>query len=185
MRWKPIAPNKGSHFPPTPSLVLQPRQLKRPEDHVRLNELLAANQALTIVYVLKDELKQLWRQPSPDAAQNAWRAWSEKALASGIAPLVRFARKLEPYLASIVASASWRLNTSALEGINNRIKVIKRMACGYRDNAYFFLKIRAAFPVLFAYRRLTALATAARAAMVTLTSVAAPWTTPYLPSTAT
>ncbi|GAB3338902.1 hypothetical protein GCM10027512_06050 [Chromohalobacter beijerinckii] len=33
-----------------------------------------------------------------------------------------------------------RLNTSVLEGINNRIKIIKRMAYGYRDTAYFFLK---------------------------------------------
>jgi len=24
--------------------------------------------------------------------------------------------------------------------------IIKRMACGFRDDAYFFLKIRAAFP---------------------------------------
>ena len=28
----------------------------------------------------------------------------------------------------------------------NKIKVIKRMAYGFRDDAYFFLKIRAAFP---------------------------------------
>ena len=33
-----------------------------------------------------------------------------------------------------------------VEGINNKIKVIKRMAYGFRDDAYFFLKIRAAFP---------------------------------------
>ncbi|WP_162605112.1 transposase, partial [Geomonas oryzae] len=33
-----------------------------------------------------------------------------------------------------------------LEGINNKIKVIKRVAYGYRDHDYFFLKIRAAFP---------------------------------------
>ncbi len=32
------------------------------------------------------------------------------------------------------------------EGINNTIKVIKRRAYGYRDEQYFFLKIRAAFP---------------------------------------
>jgi len=38
------------------------------------------------------------------------------------------------------------LNTSVLEGINNKIKVIKRMAYGFRDDAYFFLKIRSAFP---------------------------------------
>ena len=33
-----------------------------------------------------------------------------------------------------------------VEGINNTIKVIKRRAYGYRDQEYFFLKIRAAFP---------------------------------------
>ncbi|MFV3378600.1 transposase, partial [Pseudomonas sp. NY11226] len=36
--------------------------------------------------------------------------------------------------------------TSVLEGVNNRIKVIKRMAYGFRDSEYFFLKIKAAFP---------------------------------------
>ena len=33
-----------------------------------------------------------------------------------------------------------------IEGINNRIKVIKRMAYGFRDEACFFLRIRGAFP---------------------------------------
>lgn len=27
-----------------------------------------------------------------------------------------------------------------------KVKVITRMACGFRDDEYFFLKIRAAFP---------------------------------------
>lgn len=30
--------------------------------------------------------------------------------------------------------------------MNNRIKAIKRMAYGFRDSAYFFLKIKATFP---------------------------------------
>ena len=30
--------------------------------------------------------------------------------------------------------------------MNNRIKVLKRMAYGFRDDTYFFLKIRQAFP---------------------------------------
>lgn len=128
-------------------LLLRNRDnLRRPKDQVQLDELLAANQTLMTVYVLKDELKQLWRQTSTDKAIAACQAWADKALNSGIEPLVRFAKRLEPYLPGIIASASWRLNTSVLEGINNRIKVIKRMAYGYRDDAYFFLKIRAAFP---------------------------------------
>ncbi len=128
-------------------LLLRNRDnLKSLQDRVRLDELLAANQTLMTVYVLKDELKMLWRQPSTKAAKAAWKAWRDKARASAIPALLRFAKKLEPYLPGIVASASWPLNTSVLEGINNRIKAIKRMACGFRDDAYFFLKIRAAFP---------------------------------------
>lgn len=38
------------------------------------------------------------------------------------------------------------MHTGRLEGIDNRIKVIKRMAYGYRDTDFFFLKIRASFP---------------------------------------
>ncbi len=46
----------------------------------------------------------------------------------------------------ILAHCKYPLHTSLLEGMNNKIKVIKRMAYGYRDQDYFFLKIRAAFP---------------------------------------
>ena len=38
------------------------------------------------------------------------------------------------------------MHTGLLEGINNKIKVIERIAYGYGDRAYFFLRIRAAFP---------------------------------------
>lgn len=44
------------------------------------------------------------------------------------------------------ATCRFPLHTSVLEGINNKIKVIKRMAYGFRDDAHFFLKIRQAFP---------------------------------------
>lgn len=50
------------------------------------------------------------------------------------------------YLSGILASAIYPMNSSILEGVNNRIKVIKRMEYGFRDSAYFFLKIKAAFP---------------------------------------
>lgn len=61
-------------------------------------------------------------------------------------PLQRFARNLQRYTRGILASAQFHMHTSLLEGVNNRIKVIKRMAYGFRDVDYFFLKIKAAFP---------------------------------------
>jgi len=38
------------------------------------------------------------------------------------------------------------MHTSLLEGVNIRIKIIERMAYGFRDADGFFLKIKAAFP---------------------------------------
>ena len=65
---------------------------------------------------------------------------------SGLEPLQRFAKNLRRYIRGILASSGFPMHSSLLEGVNNRIKVIKRMAYGFRDSEYFFLKIKAAFP---------------------------------------
>lgn len=128
-------------------LLLRNRaHLRRPSDRVRLRELLQANRALFIVYVLKDDLKQLWRYRAPWAARRFWREWYRRALASGLAPLIRFARHLDARIDGIINHCRYPLNNGLLEGMTNKIKVLKRMAYGYRDDEYFFLKIRAAFP---------------------------------------
>ncbi len=128
-------------------LLLRNREsLSDREQVVHLQELLAANQSLMTVYVLKEDLKRLWRYRHRGYAKRLWEGWYRRALESGIAPLIQFANRLKPYLKGILAHCRHPLHTSVLEGINNRIKVIKRMAYGYRDEAYFFLKIRAAFP---------------------------------------
>jgi transposase len=127
-------------------LLLRNRETIRSEDEVTLRELLAANRALCTVYVLKEDLKGLWNYRHPGYALRSWKAWYQRAVRSRIAPLRTFAQRLKPYLPGILAHCRWRLHTSLLEGINNKIKVIKRMAYGFRDDEYFFLKIRAAFP---------------------------------------
>ncbi|NHO68578.1 ISL3 family transposase [Aestuariicella hydrocarbonica] len=127
-------------------LLLRNKANLKDNQALELEELLQANQPLMTVYLLKDQLKELWYAPSEEEARQRWKDWFSLALSSGLAPLQQFARRLKGYLEGIVASARYRLNTSVLEGMNNKIKVIKRMAYGYRDNDYFFLKIKAAFP---------------------------------------
>jgi transposase len=119
--------------------------LKR-KDRVRLRELLTANRRLATVYVLKDDLKALWDYWLPRYAMQFWREQYARAIRSRIKPLKRFARRLAPKIEGVLAHCWYPLHTSLLEGINNKIKVIKRMAYGFRADAYFFLKIRAAFP---------------------------------------
>ena len=45
-------------------LLLRNRENVPPDQVVKLDELLAANRALLTVYLLKDDLKQLWRYRS-------------------------------------------------------------------------------------------------------------------------
>jgi transposase len=127
-------------------LLKNPENLTRAEDRVRLKELLDANRSLMKVYLLKDDLKELWNYRSTHHARRFWLGWYNRAVRSRVEPLRRFARRLKGYLPGILAHCRWPLHTSLLEGINNKIKVLKRMAYGYRDQEYFFLKIRAAFP---------------------------------------
>lgn len=128
-------------------LLRNPANLKDAEQ-VRLAEVLEANQSLMAVYVMKEQLKALWTTPTAWAWRSAWKQWLRHARESGIPALVHFAKCLRPYWRGILSRVRWPMHTGLVEGINNRIKVIKRIAYGYRDDAYFFLKIRAAFPGL-------------------------------------
>jgi len=127
-------------------LLRNPENLKSEEQRVSLQELLAANQALLTVYVMKSSLKAIWSARTAWAWRAGWKEWMSQAAQSGIAPLMSFAKRLSGYWRGIVSRVRWPMHTGQLEGINNRIKVMKRMAYGYRDSDYFFLKIKAAFP---------------------------------------
>ncbi|HZX28980.1 MAG TPA: ISL3 family transposase [Telluria sp.] len=127
-------------------LLLRNRENVPPTQQASLDELLAANHALMTAYVMKAALKELWHPSGGWHWLTAWRNWLKMAQDSGIEPLRKFAARLKPYWRGIAARIRWPMHTGQLEGINNRIKVMKRMAYGYRDSDFFFLKIKAAFP---------------------------------------
>jgi transposase len=96
--------------------------------------------------VLKDDLKHLRDYRVPGAARRFWPDSHRRAMASRLKALPAFARLLAGRIDGILRHCCYPLHTGLLQRINNKIKVLKRMACGYRDQAVVFLKIRAAFP---------------------------------------
>ncbi|MBO2692696.1 ISL3 family transposase [Shewanella algae] len=111
-----------------------------------LNELLESNKSLMTVYLLREQLKEMWYCTDEAEATAQWNLWWQQVRESGIRPLLQFGQRLKNYLHGIVASAVHPLHTCRLEGMNNKIKLLKRMGYGYRDTEYFFLKVREAFP---------------------------------------
>lgn len=126
-------------------LLRNPARLE-PRQQIHLQEVLRANQSLMTVYLMKDALKALWTAPDAWEWRRRWKQWLAHACQSEIPALLRFANLLKPYWRGILSRVRWPMHTGILEGINNKIKLIKRMAFGYRDTDYFFLKIKAAFP---------------------------------------
>lgn len=132
---------KGSRY-----LLLKNRENLRPDERVRLRELLAANERISAVYMLKDQLKMIYHYRRRGWAQRALDQWC--ALAEEVDhPLMRrFIGRLRRYEDGILNHCEHPIGTSPLEGVNNKIKVIKRKAYGFHDPEYFALKVKQALP---------------------------------------
>jgi transposase len=131
---------KGSKY-----LLLKNKKNLRKDEKPRLKALLNLNETLTTTYILKDYLKQLWQYRYPRWATRALANWCSIAFESEITPLINFAKTLVRYAYGIINHCKYPIHTGRLEGINNKIKVIKRRAYGFHDMEYFSLVIKDAF----------------------------------------
>lgn len=115
----------------------------------RLEAALMLNKPLATVYYLKEELKLLWSQSNVESCYKFMGQWVAKAMASGIKELIKFANTLLKHRFGIFNWYNYRISSGPLEGLNNKIKVLKRMAYGFRDKEFFKLKIYAIHKVKY------------------------------------
>ncbi|CAN5661848.1 hypothetical protein BH20VER1_BH20VER1_15820 [soil metagenome] len=106
-----------------------------------LEEALRFNEPLSMAYYLKEELRMLWSQSTRSGMRKYLEAWCAQAFESGIAQMVSLAKTLRAHATGILNYFKHRISTGKLEGINNKIKTLKRKAYGYRDETFFVLKL--------------------------------------------
>lgn len=106
-----------------------------------LEAALQFNQPLSVAYYLKEELRLLWSQPTSARMVGYLEAWCAQALGSGIVQMEQLAKTLRTHASGILNYFKHPISTGKLEGINNKIKTLKRKAYGYRDEAFFILKL--------------------------------------------
>jgi len=107
----------------------------------RLEEALKINKPLAQAYYLKEDLQQIWEQTNEKEAEEFLGSWVQKAMSTKIPPLIKFCNMLLSHRRGIFNWYKYKINTGCLEGFNNKIKVLKRKAYGFRDTEYFKLKI--------------------------------------------
>jgi transposase len=113
------------------------------EESDKLEKVLALNSDLSVAYILKEELYEIWEQDDEEAGLQALAEWIGSAEWSEIPEMVAFAKMLRKYNEQILGYYHCRLTSGPLEGMNNKIKLLKRKSYGFRDNEYFKLKILA------------------------------------------
>jgi transposase len=126
-------------------LLRNRENLKTPEQRKHLKELLALNETINTVMILKEKLKHIWTYRSRAWANKALDSWCSLARTINKPSVNDFANMLERHRYGILNHCEYPIHTGKLEGVNNKIKVIERKAYGFHDLRYFTLKIYQAF----------------------------------------
>lgn len=127
---------KGSRF-----LLLKNYENLDEEKQERLQNLLQVNSPLFTIYTMKEQLRQFWEKDSMEDAIKFLDAWCKDAESSSIKPLVKIARTIMQHSQGLLNYYFYRISSGLVEGINNKIKTLKRQAYGFRDMTYFKLRL--------------------------------------------
>lgn len=106
-----------------------------------LDQLAELNDVVYRAMLLKEQFIEIYHADSRNSAQVGLRQWISAALASNIIPFQELAMKFFRKRHFILNYFQQRITTAISEGLNNKIKRLKRMAYGYKDVSYFLLKI--------------------------------------------
>jgi transposase len=110
---------------------------KNPENltarqQAKLSDIQRTNQQLYRAYLLKEQLRQIYRLPAASAILllDAWLKWARRCR---LQPFVKLARTITDHRAGILAAIQHRLSNARVEAINTQIRLITRRAFGFHS----------------------------------------------------
>jgi len=120
-------------------ILMQGRSSKRQRDV--LEQLAELNSEVYRGMLLKEQFLEVYRSETRKIASAGLGRWITSAFRSGIPAFMELAEKFYRKRHFVLNYFIQKITTAISEGINNKIKRLKRMAYGYKDVEYFLLKI--------------------------------------------
>lgn len=111
------------------------------EQKSSLQKLLDINKSLAIAHSMKEQFRLFWDCNSKSAGARFLGWWIIEAIESGVTQLAKTARTLLHHFEGLLSYFDHKIDNGKAEGINNKIKVLKRQAYGFRDQEYFKLRL--------------------------------------------
>jgi transposase len=112
------------------------RKGSRVRGHARekLNALLASKLATARAWELKEVFQHFWTYTSPIWASSFLHSWCQRAMRSRLEPIKKVARMLRAHEALLMNwfRAKGEISSGAVEGLNNKIRVVTRRSFGFR-----------------------------------------------------
>ena len=114
-----------------------------PTQQVALELIVKSNPYLYKAYLLKEKLRLLFKLPIEDAIK-VLDEWLVEAYTSEIPEMVKLQKTITEFKVKILKSIELGLSNARLEGTNSQIKIIIRMAYGFRniDNLIALIMLR-------------------------------------------
>ena len=127
--------HKGSSLFKTDSIV-------REEGYEeRYDALLQENHLLFTLDLIKEKLSLAYSRKDEVDMMDDIISIMDTCTATGNTHLLWFERLLSNHFEGIIAHATYNISAGKIEGINNKIKTLRRQGYGYPDDEYFFLKL--------------------------------------------
>ena len=113
--------------------------LKRPgnlteKQTVKLSELLKYNLRTVRAYLLREEFQRLWEYKLAGWAEKFLDEWTGRVMRSRLEPMKKVARTIRSHQPLILNwfRARGEVSAGAVEGLNNKVKLVTRKSYGFR-----------------------------------------------------
>lgn len=106
-----------------------------------LDCLLEVNEPIATAHAMKEQIRSFWTRATLEEGAQFLCCWLMDAFGSGIKELRRVGITLLRHGKDLLNYFKHRITNGKTEGINNKIKTMKRQAYGFRDIEYFKLRL--------------------------------------------
>ena len=121
-------------------LVSRQKDLSKAEQKL-LDKLRRVNQSIHTAMLLVEYFHSMLDKRTIPAFRKALTTWYLVVRESKLEAFLALAKTIRKYRKNIEAYITSRLTTGVIEGLNNKIKVLKRMGYGYTNETSFMRKI--------------------------------------------
>ncbi len=122
-------------------LFKTPEVVRKSGYETKYNNLINDNKLLFTVDLVKEQLKDAYSSKNSKEMEIKIIEIIEICKETGNKNFNKFAKLLERHIDGIITYADYGISSGKIEGINNRIKTLRRQHYGLPDDTYFFLKL--------------------------------------------